>query len=406
MTVSSGAKRKGVMIAVLLMSFATYSNVMVAPAMAEIAKNFPDVSMANIQLIMTFGMLGYFPMTLITGFIADRIPSKPLGIIGGFLISFGALYPLVLHDHIAFLYVSNLLMGVGQGIIVTLNSIIIAQIFERKDHSKLYGWRGSVQNLASMFISFASGWLASLAWYDVFWTGLLTLPTLFACFAIPNIKRGAVEGAREAGREVASAPAEKKGVPLQCILVSILVFLFAVPYAVKMINYAILMDQQLSLGSTYAGTVLAITGLITVLGGIVYGSFSKIIKYHLFWIGTIILGAGMYVQYVSDTFIPFLIGACMTNFAFAMSFTAGIDAIPKIATPAQLSWSMGIYMAAQSLGSMLTPYLVNPISVMFTGVESAQANYIVAVVWCVITAVFALFWGLSARKYYKTPVEV
>jgi MFS family permease len=413
---SDSVIRKGtkmsLVLSVLMMSFCTYANAcIIAPAMSEIAKNFPDVSIANIQLIMTFGMFGYFPMTLITGAIANKVPSKPFAILGGFLVSFGAIYPVFLHNHIALLYVSNFLMGVGQGIIVTLNSILIAHFFENKDHSKMYGWRGAVQNAASMLFSFAAGWLASLAWYNVYWTGVLTLPTLFACLALPNVKSLGELKKDETSLQEALPTAEsvtlegKKGVPLKAIAVAFFIFMFAVPYAVKMMNYAMLMDLKLGLGSTYAGTLLGITGIITVIGGVVYANFANVLKQHILWFGALLLGIGMYIQFIADGFTWFLIGACMTNLAFALAFTGGVDAIPKMVTPLQISASMGVFMAAQSLGSMVTPYLVNPIAIATMGESTAENNYQVSVVWCAATIIYAFAWCFFNKKYYTTLKE-
>jgi Na+/melibiose symporter-like transporter len=62
---------------------------------------------------------------------------------------------------------------------------------------------------------------------------------------------------------------------------------------------------------------------------------------------------------------------------------------------------MGLFMGCQTLGSMICPYVINPIAELITGASTARGNYQVAVVWGLLATVVALVWGIKNRKHYQ-----
>jgi MFS family permease len=383
-------------LSMLFMAFACRSNTFVAPALAEIAREFPDVSMANIQLIMTFGMIGNFPMTIITGFFADKFRPKPLVIAGCALISIGALYPLIWHGDIWFLYISNLMMGIGQGVVLTYNSILIAQLFEDPTRGQLLGWRNSVQQVGSMLMALVAGYSALLGWYNVYLTGFVTLPSLLiVIFLLPNVEKAETRIAEQSGGVV-----QKKKLSGQSLLVAVFFFLFGVPFAVNIINSAMLLDTKLGLGPEMAGITSAVTGFASIVGGAVYYPFARFVKSNILWIGTAIVVAGLVTQYFCTNFMLFLVGGCFVLLGFVFTFSGAVHAVPRIDAPAQVAFGIGIVMAFQSLGSMLTPYLINPITRAVYGQDSAAGNYFVAIVWGCVVIVIGIVWAITHKKLY------
>jgi predicted MFS family arabinose efflux permease len=169
-----------------------------------------------------------------------------------------------------------------------------------------------------------------------------------------------------------------------------------------MINCAMLIDEKLAMGPEFAGLVLSIGGGCSVLGGVLYALCAKGMRQHILWIGAAMLGIGTGMQVITYSFVIFVIGAAIANFAFALVFTGAVDIIPRIVSPKQISICMGVIMAAQALGSMLTPYLINPIAQLVTGVSTGVTNYQVSVVWCVVVVIYAMVWGIANKRHYKS----
>ncbi|MDR2655400.1 MAG: MFS transporter [Oscillospiraceae bacterium] len=383
--------------AVLSLGFVGMANAFIAPAMATIGAAFPDVSRANIQLIMTFGMIGSFPLTLISGGLAGKFRVKPLVTLGAALIVAGALFPLALNGSIVYLYISSLLMGAGQGITLTLGSTLITQLFEEPERSRIFGINGSSQQAGSMIMMFAAGLFAAARWSNVYLTGLLCVPTLLlVIFCLPMDKKSQTAG-----------PVSQEGAPVSkgwhpaSWPVAIFILMFAITFAASMINSAMLLDEQLSQGSAVAGIVSSVSGFASILAGILYKTISEKLKQHILWAGALLLTAGLFFSYIAANVPVYFIGMCCINLGFTFGFVGGMHAMSRVVPPEKVAGAMGLFMGSQTLGSMICPYVINPIAELITGASTARGNYQVAVVWGVLTTVIAIIWGIKNGKHYQ-----
>lgn len=388
-----------VKIAVLSLGLVAMTNAFVSPAMATIGAAFPEVSRANIQLIMTFGMIGSFPMTLISGGLASRFRAKSLVTLGSALIVIGALFPLALHSSIAFLYLSSLLMGVGQGIILTMSSTLITQLFDEPERSRLFGLNGSMQQAGSMIMMFAAGMFAATRWSNVYWTGIFCIPTfLLVLFFLPK-------GEKPQAAAVGDNGGQSKGWHPAAWPVAIFILLFAIAFATSLINSAMLLDEQMQQGSAVAGIISSVAGFISILAGILYKNISGKLKQNILWIGALLLTVGLFLSFIADNIPIYFIGVCCINLGFTFGFTGGIHAMSKVVPPEKVASSMGLFMGCQTLGSMICPYIINPIAEAVTGASTARGNYQVAVVGGLITMLLAIVWSVKNRRHYADSFE-
>lgn len=384
-----------VKVAVLSLSFVGMTNAFISPALATIGEAFSDVSRTNIQLIMTFGMFGSFPMTLISGGLAGKFRVKSLVTLGSALIVIGALFPLALHTRIWHLYISQFLMGAGQGFILTLCSTLITQLFDGPDRSRMFGLNGSFQHAGSMIMTFAAGMFAASRWFNVFWTGVFCIPTfLLVVFLLPRDEKP------QAAAQEENAPASKGWHP-SAYPIAIFVLLFAIVFATVMINSAMLLSEQLQQGSAVAGTITAVAGFVSILAGILYKNISGKLKHYILGIGTTLITAGVFLSFVATNVPVYFVAYALINLGFTFGFTGGMHAMSRVVPAEKVASSMGLFMGCQTLGSMICPYVINPIAELVTGISSARGNYQVAVVLGLALMVYAFLWGLKNRKYYE-----
>lgn len=390
-----------VKIAVLSLAFVGMTNAFIAPVMAAIATAFPEASRTNIQLIMTFGMFGFFPMTLVSGWLAGKFRAKPLVMLGSALIVFGAFFPLIFHNHISYLYFSALLMGMGQGIALTMAGTLITHLFDEPERSRLFGFNGSLQQAGSMIMMFAAGIFAASQWYNVYWTGLFCIPTfiLVICF-LPwgETLKASVNNQK--------SNLKFKGWHPAALPVALFVLLFAIAFATNIINFAMLLDEQLQQGSAMAGIISSIAGFISILAGIIYKNISNKLKHNILWVGALLLTVGLFASYTANYVIVFFVGICCTNLGFTLGFIGGMHAMSRVVPAERVASSMGLFMGCQALGSMVCPYVINPIAELVIGSSTARGNYQIAVVWGLVVVVFAIFWGIKNRNYYLETTNI
>ncbi|MCE2603819.1 hypothetical protein LH384_32535, partial [Pseudomonas aeruginosa] len=72
------AKTNLMRLAVLSIAVVGSMNCFMIPALAVIADAFPEASPTAIQMIMTFAMIGQFPMSVTSGFAGGKISQKKL----------------------------------------------------------------------------------------------------------------------------------------------------------------------------------------------------------------------------------------------------------------------------------------------------------------------------------------
>jgi hypothetical protein len=253
-----------------------------------------------------------------------------------------------------------------------------------------------------MIMALVAGFSALLGWHNVFLTGFVTLPSLIAViFLLPNVPKAE----EKIKQEALGAPGSKK-LSIQTVVVSCYIFLFGIPFAVYIINSAMLLSDQLQLGPEVAGVTSAITGIASIVGGIVYNPIARALKSHLLWFGTAIVCAGLALEYFCTNFTMFLIGACLVLFGFVFTFAGAIHSIPIMGVPAnQVAFGISVVMGLQSLASMLTPYVINPIGKALYGAETASNNYKVAMIWALVVTVIGIIWAIVNAKHYKVWAE-
>ncbi|MGY3749404.1 hypothetical protein [Vagococcus acidifermentans] len=74
-----------------------------------------------------------------------------------------------------------------------------------------------------------------------------------------------------------------------------------------------------------------------------------------------------------------------------------MDTISQIVKPSQISSSMGILMAMQSLGSMISPYVINGLTGIYTQV-SAENAFKTGAIWSLGVAVFGFILGIVNKE--------
>jgi MFS family permease len=168
-----------------------------------------------------------------------------------------------------------------------------------------------------------------------------------------------------------------------------------------MINFAMLMAEQLEQGPAAAGTIASAAGFIGIAAGILYKNIVSVLKQNILAIGAIIITCGLVVSFIATNVPVFFIGFALITLGFTFGFTGGMHAMAKVVPREKIASSMGLFMGCQSLGSMICPYVINPIADKITGVSSALGNYQVTTVFGVIVIVYALVWGVKHRKYYQ-----
>ena len=389
--------------AVLSIPFVTMSNTFLSPVLAQIAAAFPSASATDIQLIMTCAMLGSFPMTLLSGALAARYNKKLLVLVGLGLLLCGGLLPLVLHRGVVWLYASSLLMGAGQGTLLTMMSTLAACLFEGEERATVIGWQTSVQNGGNMVMTAIAGTLAAVSWVYSFYTILLAVPVVLAVLAWLPARLCRPEH-RKNGPHRSPAPSQR-GFPAGAVPIAIYILLFSIGYATHILNASMLLEEGRLAGPAAAGIVLSLAALAGIGAGVIYSRVSAACGPYILLAGCSALCAGLLIAALATNLLLFLLGAALVSIGLTFSYSGGIHCMARVVPLERSAACMGLFMSMEALGCILSPYLMGWLTNGIWGSFTPRGAYLLTGALMALSAVYALCWGVAHRAAFSAATQ-
>ncbi len=385
--------------AVLSQSFIVMAIMIVSTVLANIAQSFPTASLTAIQMVMTFGMVASFPATLIAGILGNKLNKKYIVLVALALMLVGGLLPAFLHDKLGYIYASSLLIGAGQGTLMTTISNISTELFEGDERSQMYGMQTAFQNGGSVVMMLVAGMLARVRWTQAYLAfGIILITIIIVTLWLPAEQ---VTPKKEAG-EGKDAPKAK--VPGSVYFIGVLICLFCIGYSTFSLN-ASLYIASMGLGdpSTVALAMSLSTGA-GVVGGFAFPKIFKVLNRYVLTLACIVTAVGYLLLVFFPSIAIVFLAAITAGIGFSLSIPLGIQAISETATPEQMSSSMGSYMAFTSVGAAASPLIINALAGFIPNANEGTV-FLTSVVFLVILTVITIFWSMktSAKKKASEP---
>lgn len=379
-------------VAILSQSFIVMGILVASTVLANIAQSFPNASLTGIQMIMTLGMIGSFPATLIAGALGAKFDKKKISIVALFIMLIGGLIPTVLNSSIVFLYISSLLIGVGQGILMTNISNISTQLFEGEERSKMYGLQTAFQNGGSVVLMMVAGFIARTGWSNAYLAFLIFVPVIL--LVMMWLPKNLVTTQEEVKNETSKS---KAPVPFAVLLIGVLVCLFCIGYATFSLNISLYVAGMNLGDSAMAALAMSLSTGAGVVGGLVFPPLFKIAKRYVLMLACIVTAIGYGVLVVAPSLATVFVAAICSGIGFALAIPTGIQAISETATPEQMSSSMGSYMAFTSVGAAASPIIINALASLAPSANEGTV-FLTSVIFLVALAVISIIWAISTGK--------
>ena len=171
----------------------------VTPALADMAKAFPEKSPETIQMIATMPQLMIMATTLLCGQLSRRLRKKTLVLAGMVLYGFGGILP-AFFGGIHFILIMRGVFGAGCGFLIPLSQGLIADFFQKRDQEIFMGYRSSTAAIFGMFFTMAGGSLCAIHWRYTFFTYLFVIPVFFLILLkMPEPERQKMSSASDKG---------------------------------------------------------------------------------------------------------------------------------------------------------------------------------------------------------------
>lgn len=372
------------------MSALSMSALVVTSAFGAMIQYFSHVSPTTVQMIGSLPSLGALIVTLLVGWLAQRMSKKKLALGGIACIAVGGLLPLAYYADIHILLACSLLVGVGVGFITTVIPMLLSMYFaEGEERAAIMGMSTAMNALGAMVLMVLGGILGGKYWPHTYYAYLLSLPIFIMVLSFVPVDAIPVKSVlNNVHQDIRKN--SLLGISKYIYAIAFLTFCISFVYTIYLTNISVLLlDKQIG------GT--ALTGIINgvgTLGGIVTGFCIKYIRKFLPYNA---LAAGFFIMFLSFALVFFannmillLIGSIFSGIAMCLIMSTAPYEISMLARPDQIAPSMSIFIFASSCGGIISPIVLRILDVS-VGYEAFILGMIVTMV--ITLAVFVSRFG-------------
>ena len=377
---------RGLTLTIMAMSILQMSTNAISSILAAIAGTFPDASVTQVQFLMSFPFFFVVTVSLIVGFLGERLNKKITAAAGLALGGISGLGAFFMHGSLTVLYVWSALLGIGIGLVVPICTSLIAIYYDGTARDNMYGYQSSASNLGSIIMTFLGGLLASIAWHMTYLVYLLVIPGLLLTLKFVPGKE--MKPAGPAGRASGSEEGRlTPGVFLFCGIAMLHMLLFFIGPT----NIAMLVAER-GIGSEMeAGTATSLILVTGMLGGLVFGRLAARIGKHTITLGYVLLAIGFVIINNAHSMLPLYIGALIAGLSNAWIMPQCMGSAVRLA-PAKATLVNSLFFSMANIGTFLAPLLTGLAGAISksnaVGPRFALAATLSAIGACVFAVVF------------------
>lgn len=374
-TVSNNKVKIGIYLCALLMMGA----IAVSSNLSNIIAAFPE---ANQTMVITYMVsvpcLIVIPMTLLSGILIRKIPSKILVVVGVFLWLVGGVIPFFM-DNLTAILCMRVVFGIGLGLVQSLCSVLIMENFEDpEERNKIMGNQTAFQMLGTIIFSIVAGNLGAIQWNIAFLVHLIAIISLIAAVVcLPYRKPQTVT---DSGEKIKFQPTGMMWV--WCI--SFFIFMAA---GQAYSNFASSIITELNLGgSAAAGYSLALFSLGGLITGFIFAKIANVCKKMTLTVGCILLAVSYLIMTIAPSLVISYIGAFVCGLAFSICMPCILTGAGNSVAITSSAMAVSIATCMQNAGMSLGPYIVTPLGAAFHGVYTGfSANQ-----WAMLSAMLII----------------
>ncbi|SHH86680.1 Predicted arabinose efflux permease, MFS family [Sporobacter termitidis DSM 10068] len=369
------------LIGIFQAAFQSFSTVL-----ADIAKVFPDQSPTLIQSILTIPSLVTIPVSLLVGILASYVTKKNLVLFALSSMFLGGVLPLAIHSSVYALIVSSVLIGIGQGFLITIASAILAEHFDGVARGTTMGLKQAASGVGQAALTILTGYLCVLAWYKAYYVYFLVLPiiVLTAIF----LPKGKLD-VKLVGKGVGASGFRSVFTP-SLIYMCILFFLLGMLEFAFYTNIAMSMTSK-GLGDASAiGVATAFNNITTILIGLVLGYILRAFRKYTMALAMLIIGVSYFILAFAQNLTAVSIGGLVFGIGAGIQMPAALYYIIESVSKTACSLAISISMALVSLGVSMSPIIINAIAQCFGKVDGTSGLFVAGAIYIILLVVEAV----------------
>ncbi|GEO58970.1 MFS transporter [Companilactobacillus bobalius] len=335
---------------ILGISIDTTAAGVISGAIPVIKDSFPGVASSAIESITTLPSLAILIFVAISPLVTKKIGYKNTASLG-LLISFISGIAPAFINSIYGILVCRFLFGAGIGLLNPLSYSIVSYFYEGDERAQMFGFIGTVSNLASTLLTMLAGILLQISWRFSFLTYFILLVVLLLVIAfLPKMN------IQQENKKISIVKSLKKlngKVFAFCAAMFFMQFIFMT----LMIKLSLLITDVGYGTATSASFILSFTSLTGMFVGVLFGKVHQLLGSKMFPLFILILsGSSILITFSKNllfTGVLVIIMAASFTFLSPYMFLRISELCPKELT----NFSNSLALVFINISVFLTPYI-------------------------------------------------
>ncbi|MBQ1376388.1 MAG: MFS transporter [Lachnospiraceae bacterium] len=380
------SKKIRIIIAIICISFIQGLQHSVTPILGSIQNAHPDVKVSLIQMLVSGPGLAAMVMALVSGVLVTKISKKKLLLMAAALAFIVGFLPM-LSDSFMLLFVCRLVYGLSLGLAMCLNSAVVADFFEGDERVQVMGIQAASVGAGMMIISAAAGALGAANYKTAYWINLIAL----ICFILLLV---CLPDTGKVKTDKNNRITLNKEVWVLSVI-GLFFFMFLIAFTT---NISMHLSGRIAGNTRLTGLLTAAFSLIQIVAGFILGAFTKICRKLTMSAALLSFAIGALLLVLFPGSFPWLFaGALFCGFCQGVMMPTGMVKVTNAVNPVSAAMASAMFSCAVSLGSFISPVVMNGASKLIFHDETTGHVFLLAGAGMLILSVLTGLWNCRSQ---------
>ena len=376
------SKKIRIIIAIICISFIQGLQHSMTPVLGSVQAAHPDVKISLIQMLVSGPGLAAMVMALVSGVLVTKISKKNLLLMAAALALIVGFLPMF-SDSFMLLLICRFVYGLSLGLAMCLNSAVVADFFEGDERVQVMGIQAASVGAGMMIISALSGALGAVNYKTSYWINLIAL----ICFILLLV---CLPDTGKVKTDKNNRIALNKEVWILSVI-GLFFFMFLITF---MTNISMHLSGKIAGNTRLTGLLTAAFSLIQIVAGFILGAFTKMCKKLTMSAALLSFTIGALLLVFFPRSFPWLfVGALFCGFCQGVMMPTGMVKVTNAVNPVSAAMASAMFSCAVSLGSFISPVVMNGASKMFFHDETTGHVFLLAGIGMLILSVLTGLWN-------------
>lgn len=369
-----------------------YMQVVVSVLLGDIAMVFPNASLYKIQLVFSITSITCMVGSLIAGKLADYINKKTMTVIALIILLLSGAAPIILHSSIDLFIIFSAFVGLAVGILQTLSNTYALELFTGNEREQVIGVNQTIMAIAGTVFIYIAGVFAAtdfLNGFYIYFSALIVI--LSVCAFIPKKYTLKAETTEE------TVHSKVKVLNKNMVIMLVLMLIFASLQGAFMQNISLLVINSGIGDAAVSGLSVSLYIAGGILVGLVLSPYLKLTKRFALAICFFISGIALLLPIIKLTVLNVYLCGALCGFSCTLFYGICLVEVPNIVAQNGITMACAYISTVFALGSFISPYIVNPLSAIFTSGSDSE-RLMVAGIATLISGVLAIILKLTQKE--------